>query len=412
MRSVLRLSGPEALSLSGLPESILPGVRSHRISGVPGEAWIFRAPHSYTAEDVVELHLPGSPPLVDAVLQEVLHRGGRLALPGEFTHRAFLHGRLGLAEAEAVLHLVSAGREAEARAAVRYGEFSRRTADIESQVLNLCAEVEAAIDFTDQEIEILPSQVAKRRLGETGAALETLLRDSGSRRLPGTRPVAMLFGPPNAGKSSLFNRLCGATAIVSERAGTTRDMLRGEMEDVDLLDTAGWMEGAGGVDAQAVNKTEEVLEQADLVVFVADASDPSPARGVAERAARHPCLAVWNKCDIAAPEGGPLIREWVRVSARTGEGLSVLKDRIRQMLLSTPGGGAEARFQVSLRQRAQLRRAHGALMRAQRALESGTGWECVAADLRETAESLGGVTGRVVTEEILDRIFSQFCLGK
>lgn len=406
LRAVVRLSGPDAAALAGVRRR--RGRSRAAVAGVPALADVSPAPRSYTREDLVELHLPGSPPLLEAVLRDLLDRGARLARPGEFTQRAYLNGRIDLAGAEAVAELIDAGNEAEARAALEHAVFSRRVGEIETALLDLCAEVEAAIDFTDQDLEIVaPADVLARAAAALGR-VDALLAETAAARVSRDRPVAMLFGPPNSGKTSIFNRLTGGSGIESDVAGTTRDVLRGEVGEIDLLDTAGWLEEAAGPDAEAVRRTEETLDRADLVVLVADASDPAHAAALAERAARHPSIGVLNKVDLARGEFLPPIRDWIRTSARSGEGMEELRGRIRERLLSAPRAAPDARFHASLRQLGQLRRARAALGRAVGVHEV----ELVAADLRDALDALGALSGRCVTEEILDRVFSRFCLGK
>lgn len=399
MRAVVRLSGPRAVELAG---------------AWPG-AVVCRAPRSYTREDVVELHLPGSPPLVRAAVARLVQAGARPARPGEFTLRAFLNGRIDLCQAEAVERLIAAEGEDDRRAALDLlqGAFSRRLRRLEETLLDLAADAEAAIDFTDQDIEILSVPDAVRRADAARADLGDLLARTASRDVADARPVAALVGLPNAGKSALFNALTGADAIVSGVAGTTRDVLSAEVDvgaRVRLLDTAG-RRPSEGLEAEAVRRAEEAAAGADLLLFVVDVTDAERARPLEPRG--RPVILVFSKCDLAAAE--PLrtrfhTREVVCTSARTGQGVAELKEALRRRL-AAGAGGADARFRVSLRQQALLRGAAEALDRAA-AVAPGLGMEFVALDVRAALEALGGVTGRHVDEEILNRIFSRFCLGK
>lgn len=400
LRAVVRLSGPRAVEW---------GARA------PG-AVVFRAPRSYTREDVVEIHLPGSPPLVEALVRSLVGRGARPARPGEFTLRAFLNGRLDLAQAEAVEQLIASESEGDLRAAVRQleGDFSRRVRAVEDAVLDLGADAEAAIDFVDQDIEILPVAAAVERAGRALNDVRALLAESAARRAVDDRPTVALYGRPNAGKSTLFNALAGADAIVSEIPGTTRDVLSAEVDAgvrLRLLDTAGDTEAAG-LDAEAVRRGRESMRSADLVLFVVDASEWEGAVGLVPRG--RPALLVLNKCDLCP--GADVrkrfpIREAVCTSARTGEGVAELRAKLGEMLGSGAGEGGAAHFRVNLRQRALLREAEGALERAA-GIAPGLGMEFVSLDLRAALDALGGITGRQVGEDLLDRIFSRFCLGK
>jgi tRNA modification GTPase len=397
---VVRLSGPRAVAAGG---------------SRPG-AVVFRAPRSYTREDVVEIHLPGSPPLVEALLRDLVEAGARPARPGEFTLRAFLNGRLDLAQAEAVERVISAEDEEERRAALGQleGGFSRRLRGLEESLLDLVADAEAAIDFADQDIEIVTVEEVRRRAGDVLTELRALRAETASARVPDGRPTAVLLGPPNAGKSALFNALTGSDALVTDTAGTTRDVLEAELDAgirVRLFDTAGIQE-AEGVDAEAVRRARGAAGRADVVLFVVDAADWERALPLEPRG--RPAILVVNQCDRAPGlEVGRRFhtREVVCTSARTGEGLPALKRVLGDMLGKGEVGGAGARFRVDFRQRALLREAEAALDRAA-GTAAGLGMEFVALDLRAALDALGGLSGRAIEEDLLDRIFSRFCLGK
>ena len=399
LRAIVRLSGPRAVEIGGT----LPG------------AVVLHGPRTFTREDVVEVHLPGSPPLVDRLLRALLERGARPARPGEFTLRAFLNGRLDLAQAEAVELLISAEDDAERRAALGQleGDFSRGLATVESSLLDLCADAEAAIDFVDQDIELLPVAEAVERARAALAALRGLLGDSAARAVSDERPSAALFGLPNAGKSALFNALSGSDAIVSDIPGTTRDVLSAEIDvgiRVRLLDAPGDHE-APGLDGEAVRRSREAVRRADLLLFVVDAASAEDALPL-EPSGR-PAILVLNKCDLGRPDAARRrfrLREAVWTSARTGEGLEELR-RLLGTMLRGEDVGPGARFRITLRQRALLREAEAALDRACGSAP-GLGMEFVAADLRAAIAALGGISGRASDEDLLDRIFSRFCLGK
>jgi tRNA modification GTPase len=390
LRAVVRLSGPRAVEIGGS----LPG------------AVVFKAPRTYTREDLVEVHLPSSPPLIDRLLASLVARGARPARPGEFTLRAFLNGRLDLAQAEAVEQLISAEGEEDRRAALEQlkGTFSKSLAAIEGDLLDLCADAEAAIDFVDQDIEILPVAEAQRRGRKALDELRRLRAETAARKASDARPTVALHGLPNAGKSALFNALSGSDAIVSDVAGTTRDVLSAEVDvgfPVRLLDAPGEAEAAG-LDGEAVRRSREALRRADLLLYVVDAGRPDAAlepKGCA-------WLKVYSKADL--PHEAAL-RDGIRTSAKTGEGLPELKRRIAQALSQEARPGA--RFRVSLRQSALLGEADAALERAASAAPD-LGMEYVAADLRAALSALGGISGRSTDEDLLDRIFSRFCLGK
>jgi tRNA modification GTPase len=396
LRAVVRLSGPRALEFGG---------------SEPG-AVVFHAPRSYTREDLVEISLPSSPPLVDRLVRSLVGRGARPAKPGEFTLRAFLNGRLDLAQAEAVEQLISAEGEDDRRAALDQleGSFSKRLGRIESELLDLCADAEAAIDFVDQDIEILPVDEARRRGKAALDELRELTAETAARKTSDARPTVALHGLPNAGKSALFNALSGSDAIVSEVAGTTRDVLSAELDvgfPVRLLDAPGEAEAAG-LDGEAVRRSREAVRLADLLLVVVDVTRPDPSIEPKGR----PAILVLNKADLGRDEA---VRrrfrsgEAVWTSAKTGEGLAELKRKVADLLRGEDRPGA--RFRVSLRQGALLREAEAALDRASAAAPA-LGMEFVSADLRAALAALGGISGRSTDEDLLDRIFSRFCLGK
>jgi tRNA modification GTPase len=382
---------------------------------LPG-AIVLPAPRTYTREDVVEIHVPGSPPGIDRLVRDLVERGARPARPGEFTLRAFLNGRLDLAQAEAVGQLISSEGDEDRRAALGQlaGRFSSRVRRVEGAVLDLCADAEAAIDFIDQDIEILPVAEAVGRAGRALRDLRDLLRETAAAAVADHRPEVVLYGRPNSGKSALFNALAGTDAIVSPVAGTTRDVRAADVDvglPVRLVDTAG-DQVADGPDAEAVRRGRAAMGAADVVLFVVDATDWEPSVALEPRGV--PVVLVINKRDLVSGRdvrAGFHVREAVCVSARTGEGL----DRLREVLAGLLGGsdseGGGARFRVSLRQDALLREAGAALERAA-STATGLGMEFVSLDLRAALEALGGITGRQVGEDLLDRIFSRFCLGK
>lgn len=402
-RALIRLSGPRSADIARSLPALPPG----------SCVQILPAPRTYTRQDMAEIELPASPPLVAEVLDGCTSAGARIAEPGEFTFRAFANGRIDLAQAESVLSAIQARSEPELEAALAgvEGDLSRTVRAIEQGVLDLCALVEANIDFIDQDIEIVESPRVQRELDRLAREIEAFMAQARTREAGSDRPCVLLYGPANAGKSTLFNRLVPrADAVVSDTPGTTRDVVFGESalpglsSPVRFADSAGILEDARGLDAIAVRRTHEFLKTADLVLLVADATRPGAARPLEPRLIGRPHLTVMNKADLARPSDG------LAVSAKTGEGLETLRAAIVQALRRNLHGAADARFAVSARQRAAL---NAALYLLRQAREAGPfGPEFVAVDLREAANELGSVTGRNVTEEILGRIFSRFCIGK
>jgi len=416
---VIRLSGPRAFPLARRIVPLARGRGVRRGTGRLGEAtfpcdaWSMPAPRSYTREDVVEIHLPGAPPLARAAVDRLLDLGARSADPGEFTRRAFQNGRIDLAQAEAVLAAIRAGSDAElsAAAALLQGEFSRRVAGLEDRLTSFAADVEASIDFVDQDIDLLPSVEALRRLRDLGRELSALLADSRAAEVASDAPAAFLVGPRNAGKSTLFNALAGTDAITSDVPGTTRDLLEGRVEGLRLFDAPGLPgEGAAGaVDREAAHRAEKAIRGADLWVVVVDATAPevpcAPEPG-------RPAVAVVTKSDLAdgtAVAGRLPIPDAVVVSAVTGHGIGELRSRLREW---AGAAGPGARFTLSRRQLALLRQARRSLDRAAESFRAERSPEFAALDARAALDALGGITGRRVDEEILDRIFTRFCVGK
>jgi tRNA modification GTPase len=362
---------------------------------------------------MAEIELPSSPPIVASLVDACASAGARIAEPGEFTFRAYVNGRLDLAQAESILSVIHARSDDELEAALGAleGEFSRVVRTIEDGVLDLCALVEAGIDFVDQDIEIIAGSQIRRELDRLIAELDRLLSQARTRETVSDRLTVLLYGPANSGKSTLFNRLVpGADAVVSDVPGTTRDVVFGETRlpgleaPVRFADSAGILEAPGSLDAEAMRHTHEFLKTADLVLLLIDATRPRASEPLESRLSSRPHLIVTNKIDLVET-AGPL-----GISAKTGHGLDALRQAIAQTLQRSLHGGADARFAVSARQRSALNAARYWLHQSRDGAAPGP--EFVAVDLREAANELGSVSGRNVSEEILGRIFSRFCIGK
>lgn len=383
-----------------------------------GIALYFAGPRSYTGEDVVELQAHGSPVLLALLLGRCLALGARAARPGEFTERAFVAGKLDLAQAEAVADLISAGSEAAARAARRSldGEFSRRVGALAEALTQLRMYLEAALDFPDEEIDFLAAPELRARLLQTGDDLAALLRDAhrGKRLLDGLHVV--IAGAPNVGKSSLLNALAlDERAIVSPTAGTTRDVLREQLNldgvALTLVDTAGLRDSTDAIEAEGMRRARAEIARADLVLAVVDDREPDaqPALAV-ELAAAAAVLWLHNKSDLsparqasaAAGAGSHL-----RVSARTGDGLEALRDRLRNFA----GGEAAGSFSARSRHLDALVLAASHLAQADAQLRGG-GAELAAEELRQAQLALGQITGQLDADALLGRIFAGFCIGK
>jgi tRNA modification GTPase len=416
---VVRVSGPAVSTISKKVLGNLPQPRraTHAAfrdaSGAAvdeGIAIYFAAPHSYTGEPVLELQGHGGPIVMQVLLAACLDAGARLAEPGEFTRRAFLDGKLDLAQAEAVADLIDAASREAARSALRSlaGEFSAAIGAVQSQLVALRALTEAMLDFPEEEVEVLHREDAARRLSEVRRSLEDVLAKSRQGSLLRAGIHVVIAGRPNVGKSSLLNRLAGEErAIVTPVAGTTRDALR-EPIQIDgvplvLIDTAGLRVSTDLVERLGVERTQRELERADVVIAVFEATRArDDLEGLPPGASR---IEVYNKLDLvpgfAAPAGA------VAVSAKTGEGL----EKLRQVILEA-AGWSSAGESVFLARERHLR----ALERARHHLEGAAGesrrWEFFAEELRLAHAALGTITGEFSADDLLGEIFARFCIGK
>ena len=383
-----------------------------------GIALYFKAPASYTGEDVVELQAHGSPAVLRQLLDRCCALGARMARPGEFSERAFLNGKLDLAQAEAVADLIAAGDARAARAARRSldGVFSHRVDTLAEALLRLRIHVEAAIDFADEPLDTLGGAALCKGLAQAAADLEALLHEAerGQKLRDGLH--AVIVGPPNAGKSSLLNALAGTErAIVSDLAGTTRDLLRETVRvdgvELTLVDTAGLRTGGDSIEREGMRRAEAELTRADLAIVVLDALEIDAGRAaVAEAIAAVPQrLWVMNKADLLV-ETPPPTDGTVWVSARTGAGLDALHAKLRA-LAGAGIEGAEGAFSARARQVDALRRAALDLADARQSLDDDM-LELTAESLRASHDSLGEITGRVAPDDLLGHIFSSFCIGK
>ncbi|MHB1587248.1 MAG: tRNA uridine-5-carboxymethylaminomethyl(34) synthesis GTPase MnmE [Acidiferrobacteraceae bacterium] len=375
-----------------------------------GIALLFPAPHSFTGEDVLELQGHGGPAVLNLIVKRALTLGARLARPGEFSERAFLNGKLDLAQAEAVADLIGSASEAAARAAMRSleGVFSSAVLALVDRVIELRLRVESAIDFADEEIAFDGDDTVMRVAEVLGAEVAALRRQATNGRILNDGLLAVLVGAPNTGKSSLLNALAAHdAAIVSPNAGTTRDVLRVSLTvfgvPVELVDTAGLRQARDEIEREGVRRAEQVARQADVVLLVVD--DCAPELPLTVDAAT---LVVHNKIDLTgrAPgliEGTPRA---VAVSARTGAGLDVLRDL---MIGCAPDHEARGVFTARARHLDALTRAEAHLASCAHAPR---GLELFAEDLRQAQQALDEITGRFTADDLLGRIFSTFCIGK
>lgn len=430
---IVRVSGPKTPEIAAVMLGELPEPRRASLTRFldgqqqlidVGFALFFPAPHSYTGEHVLELHGHGGPVVVEAVIARVLELGARRALPGEFTQRAFLHDKLDLAQAESIADLIDAGSREAARAALRslQGEFSAMVQGLTEALIELRTYVEAAIDFPEEEIDFLADRQLEERLLAVRHHLEAVEMSARQGRLLREGMTVVIAGRPNAGKSSLLNRLAGYdAAIVTSIPGTTRDVLRERIAidgmPLHVLDTAGLRESPDEVEKEGVRRAEAEFARADRVLFVIDAAADPDATAYHEEKKRLPekvpVTLVFNKCDLAP--GIPVSNmvsgpPRVTLSALSGQGLDLLRAHLKgSMGFQTADSGT-----VSARQRHldSLSRARAYVDAAERQLRERRAGELVAEELRAAQQALGEITGEFTTDDLLGRIFSSFCIGK
>lgn len=389
-----------------------------------------KGPRSYTSEDSVEIHCHGGSVVLGLVCQACLVAGARLAQPGEFTKRAFLNGRLDLSQAEAVLDTIRSKSEAALKLAQRHlrGELGRHVDRLRAILVGLLAQVEAGIDFTEEEISFVGRDELAASLEETRRAIHAMLdaAEQGRRLREGARVV--IAGRPNVGKSSLLNRFLGEDrAIVTEIPGTTRDVLEGSVVwngvMMTLVDTAGLRETEDVVELEGMRRTRSALEQGDLVVHVLDAAevDEDATGGSSPIVASQRCITVINKSDLVSTDRIMQLVKMITartagtvipISVRTEAGLDALRASIQLHLADRTLEPTESVAITKMRHRDALKRAEASLAEALDSVHNGAGPEFVAMDLRGAADALGEVTGVITSDDVLHRIFSEFCIGK
>lgn len=438
---IVRLSGAHAQGIAQQlvrPRGPLQPARA-RLAEVPDpdtghpmdEAVVtyFARPHSYTGEDLVEIAAHGSPVVLDTLVRSALRAGARLARPGEFTERAFLSGRLDLTQAEAVRDLIEAQTLYQARIAAEQmgGALSRRVQPAKQKLVELIALLEAGIDFAEDDVEVLPGQEIVARIDAVAADLAELARSFGYGRMVHDGLRLAIVGRPNVGKSSLFNQLLERErAIVTAAPGTTRDVVTERLSlggiPVELVDTAGLRETMDEAEAIGVRKAREVLADADIVLVVLDASVPlrDDERALIASLEGRRALVVRNKSDLpewsaedeaASPDPVPVSVRSVRASALTGEGVSELRTALGEAVRN-PAGESETGMLTSIRQFEAVEGARPSLQAARTAVLEKIPHEMLLLDLYAALRQLDGLTGETTAEDILNRIFSTFCIGK
>ena len=440
---IVRVSGPAAAEIAravfrrpgGAPPLNLPPRRllyGRVIDPADGAAVdeallaFMPGPHSFTCEDVAEFQIHGGARVLQRLLGIILTQGARLALPGEFTQRAFLNGRIDLPQAEAVMDLIRAKTDASLKLAMNHlaGDLSQRIAAIRRQLLDFLAGVEAALDYPEEDVPVLDVQTGIAVLSALARQLDGLLASAGTGRILRDGLQTVIVGRPNVGKSSLLNAFLGVErALVTEVPGTTRDSIEEfvNLRDIPLriIDTAGLRETADRVEQLGIQRTRAIIDSAALVLYLLDASEPF-CQADYELIAELPPAAlilVVNKTDLpvrldlATVSLSRKVDAIVHISAKEKTGLDELAAAVAALVY---GGKmqAEAVFLSNVRHEEQLRQARGHLTAALAALAAGLAVDCAVIDIRLALEALGQITGESVSDEVVREIFAKFCLGK
>ncbi len=425
--AVLRLSGPLVPDIAAALCGELPQPRRAKLCSFQddngdaldvGLALYFPAPASFTGENVLELHGHGGEMVTTLLIERCAELGARRALPGEFSQRAFENDKLDLAQAEAIADVIDSGSRQAARAALRslQGAFSTEVHMLTESLTQLRMYVEAAIDFPEEEIDFLSDKALKTRIQSVDQEFQSLIQRAGQGQVLTDGCQVVIIGAPNAGKSSLLNALAQAdTAIVTPLAGTTRDLIREHIVidglPVTLTDTAGLRDAPDQIEQEGIRRAQQALGNADQVLSLVDAQDEADQAFVdlqAEVPDGVPILKVLSKIDLLAKR--PDCGDAIGTSAETGEGLDELKAQIRNLAgAAEPGQGA---FSARRRHIDALERAYNSFKTGCRALESQAAGELMAEDLRLAQTALAEITGDFSSDDLLGKIFGEFCIGK
>ena len=436
---VVRLSGPSSARIAAafinLPGDLRSwGATLGKLLDEDGElvdevvVTYFAAPRSYTAEDVVEISCHGAPVVLRHCLERAVRFGARLAEPGEFTLRAFLNGRIDLPQAEGVRDLIDATTLYQARIAAQQtqGSVSRRLAPIKAQLVELIALLEAGIDFAEDDIDVAPQAEIAQRIDVLTPPLRALEASFARGRIVHDGLTLAIVGRPNAGKSSLFNRLVERErAIVTATPGTTRDLVTERIAldgiPIELVDTAGLREGLEEAEQIGIERSREALADAAIVLVVLDATQPlnEEEHQLLAAVADRPAVIAVNKSDLATVHNtaqelrgiAPISSTApIATSALTGEGITALREKI--VVLATGGAAAEPGMLTSMRHHQAVASAIAALADAEKANQNSIPHEMILLDLYRALWALDSLTGQTTTDDVLDLIFSRFCIGK
>jgi tRNA modification GTPase len=441
LRAIIRMTGPETLSYLQQvittedhyrwdeirkPQAIPSAITlSTACPPLAVTTYWWPTSRSFTGQPLAEIHLPGSPALVNMVLEKLYALGVRPAQRGEFTLRAFLSGRIDLLQAEAVLGVIDSHDATELQVALKQlgGNISHQMAELRSDLLNDLADLEAGLDFVEEDLDFVSRHALEQRIVHGLTMIHQLLSQHASRMTSGKLPRIILAGLPNAGKSTLYNHLGGhEQAIVSDIAGTTRDYLSakvslGELK-VELIDTAGWESHSSGPMAQAQQQRNQLLEDADLIIWcsAANQSRADLKQDLVCLQSLHnspiKLLHIVTKSDLFIRNSEFSKSDLLNVSVTTGDGIAELQLAILALLQSQQNEQAVLISTTSARCRDTLLKTEQALAAALALLQAGGGDELLAIELRQALEYLGEMTGAVYTNDLLDRIFSRFCIGK
>lgn len=448
---VVRLAGPDARKIAApmlrLRHELDPGravfgeliepdseaveIRSTGQPGTPVTARVdevvvnyFAKPHSYTTDDIIEISAHGSPVVLRHIVEMCVAAGARLAEPGEFTMRAFLNGRIDLTQAEAVRDLIDSQTLYQAKVAAQQleGAVSRRLQPIKQELVELIAVLEAGVDFAEDDVSVLPDSKIIERIDEVRKALEQLAASYAYGKIVHEGLTLAIVGRPNVGKSSLFNRLVERDrAIVTATPGTTRDLVSETVAiggiPVKLVDTAGIRQALDEAESIGIRKSMEALADADLVLVVLDASQPvaQEDRDLLEQAQQRPCVVVANKSDLQTSQRSVVTdqpKTQIQTSALTGEGISDLREKIIRYVGGETGTQMEAGFLTNVRHLGLIKGSLAALNAATNAVTGKIPHEMLLLDLYNALRPLDAITGVTTSDDILNLIFSTFCIGK
>lgn len=384
-----------------------------------GIALYFPKPNSFTGEDVLELQGHGGPVILDQLIQEIITNGARPANPGEFSQRAFLNNKIDLAQAEAIADLIDAGSQQAARSAIRSlsGEFSNKIQSLQAGLTQLRLFIEAAIDFPEEEIDFIKESQVQQDLQKLLSTLQKIKKSAQQGALLQQGINVVIMGEPNVGKSSLLNALSGQDrAIVTDIAGTTRDTLHETIQidgmPLHLIDTAGLRESSDVIEQEGMRRAKQALQTADVLLHIIDASQTEQQTNELISELSIPKIIIRNKIDLShdkAEMQKANNKTIISLSAKTGQGIELLKKHLKELMGYHPG---EDTFIARRRHLSALTQAEQLIQKGEQQLKTQQSAELLAEDLRLAQQALGEITGEFTSDDLLGKIFSEFCIGK